>query len=152
MNNIVFDLKGNKLKRKIALGLALALLFIVLPYFFPKDTAYRIFIAITLPLWMGVSIHSSVRTTRERATKENYDRLQSILYLTPPLLLILVLALALFSLHVLDKQASLTPDLMVGLVGGALILALIIRAVGDIRQRRRYPKLDRTEEEAAEED
>ena len=64
MNNIVFDLKGNELKRKIALGLALALLFIVLPYFFPKDTAYRIFIAITLPLWMGVSIHSSVRSVR----------------------------------------------------------------------------------------
>ena len=152
MNNIVFDLKGNKLKRKIALGLALALLFIVLPYFFPKDTAYRIFIAITLPLWVGVSIHSSVRSVRERAKKENYDRLQSILSLTPSLLLILVLALALFFLHVLDMQASLTPDLLAGLVGGALFLALIILAAGDIRQRRRFPKPEKVEEEKAQED
>ena len=140
------------MKRKIALGLALALLFIALPYFFPKDTAYRIFIAITLPLWMGVSIHSSVRSARERAKKENSDRLQFILYLTPPLLLILVLALAHLFLHVLDMQASLTPDLMVGLVGGALFLGLVIRAAGDMRQRRCYPKLDDSEEDKPEED
>ena len=140
------------MKKKIALGLALALLFIALPYFFPRDTAYRIFFAILLPLWMGCSIHSSVKSARERAKKDNNDRLQFILYLTPPFLLILVLALTLFFLHVLDMQASLAPDLLAGLVGGALFLALIIRAVGDIRQRRCFPKIEKAEEEKAQED
>jgi hypothetical protein len=145
-------LKGKELKRKIALGLALALLFIALPYFFPIDVAYRIFFAILLPLWMVNSILSSVRSARERAKRDKHDRLQFILYLTPSLLLTLVLALTLFFLHILNSQASLTPNLLAGLVGGALFLALIIRAVGDIRQRRRFPKLDDREEDKPEED
>lgn len=140
------------MKKPIILGLALALLLLLLSLLFPTDTAYRLFFGIVIPIWMGVSLQSTVKSAKAQAKKEHYDRLQLILSLSPPLLLILVLGFTLFAHHAIGYQESLSPDILIGLVGGALFLALVFRAAADIRQRRRFPKQEETGEEETKDD